>query len=415
MGIGLFRRYGDDFHKTKWRQSNFIESRVSQSLSRRLRVSKIGGTRSPDRCGTGETRSDTQIARRFKLRARSEDVRGVDRNSMKVYMSLLLLLLLFCSACSGPRQIWQFKMDGRIYAPPVVDGENLFIVSEQKSIMCANYHTGKEVWRTIVDGPLLGAPTFSDKYLFVATQDGGVFALNKTNGTQVWKQHFQDRFSASLTKAKDMIFLPSLDGNFYALSQVDGHVIWRHPGGVKYIIPAIVQPPYVFVGGWEKKLNCFDMDGSLKWQYTAGYVIVQPPLIRNNIVFLTAHDNYVYALDLQSGRGLWRFAAGEPTNLLIINNELVFGDSARTLFVIQPESGKLLRKIHVQIPIDQIYSRSGKCLFVHVKCFEVDTQKGTIKKLLSTPGSILNMLILDDQIFVTDDADLVTSFTLPDK
>jgi outer membrane protein assembly factor BamB len=318
-----------------------------------------------------------------------------------LYLLLFPILLLSCTA--GNRPVWDWSLESRCYGRPVIDGENVYIVSQSGEVISGKFKNGEKNWSVKVDGPVLAEPDYSDKYIFIATQNGFVYALDKQDGKTIWKKNLDpDHFVAPLTLWDDLLIVPSRDGNLYGMSAGNGEAIWKHSGNKKYNTKAIISDPYIFIGGWENDFYCLRKDGTVNWRFKASHVIVEPALIHRNVVYFTAHDHFVYALDVPTGRLIWRFQATYPTELLMIRNELVFG-SKSDLLVLDPQNGKELRRIKTDRNIDRVFSWGDHCIAVSRKMLDIDPKSGEIKTLIQARKPLFKIAFPDGMFVVSDD------------
>lgn len=340
-------------------------------------------------------------------------VKGDESSELiKTALISLLVLALPLTGCNNSRKpVWQWTLESRSYAEPVVDGNKVYVVSQAGEIISGDCQTGKQIWRKKVRAPILAAPAFSEKLLFVGTEEGDIYAMDKTNGREVWKKHFADHFVAPLTVAPKMVLAPSRDGTLYALSLDSGDLLWQHQGNRKYNTRAVVSGTNILVGGWARDFYCLRMDGSVNWRFKTGYVIVEDPVVHNGVVYFTSHDHYVYAITIASGKLLWRFLARpHPTNPLLIKNELVFGDEKQFLFFLHPESGKLLRKMNINKRMSRLFEWSGKCLIVSQKVYEVDPELGKLSVFLALPQPVFKLAFAPRILIATDELYSVFAF-----
>src|SRR3989304_8992557 len=195
----------------------------------------------------------------------------------------LIAVTLFCSGAGTP--LWQWRLQSRCYADPVVDGKRVFVVLGAGEVISGRYETGEREWEQKLRGGIVATPAVSSGALFAATQNGIVCCLEKTTGKERWCRTFvSDAFEAPLSIAGDLILAPSVNGNLYPLAQSDGSTRWMHSGNRKYNTAAVVESRYIYIGGWDGDFLCLRQDGSIVWQWTAPAPIVENALIYKNLV-----------------------------------------------------------------------------------------------------------------------------------
>jgi outer membrane protein assembly factor BamB len=331
----------------------------------------------------------------------------------KFFLILFVVFLISCQNQSN-KIVWQWKLESRCYAQPVIDGKNVYIVSQAGEVISGEYQTGKKNWSVKVNGPVLGDPDYDQDRIYVATQNGFVLSLKKSSGGINWSTNFpEENFTAPLTVENGMLLVPSRNGTLYALSTTDGNIIWKIEGNLKYNTKAIVQGSHIYIGGWGRDFYCLNLDGSVNWRYKASHVIVENAMIHKNDVYFTAHDYNVYALDLQTGRLKWRFRADhpDPTELLLIGNQLVFG-SANFVEVLDPQTGKRIRKIKAPRIVERIYAVDDKVVMASKNIYKIDPKSGVIEKLISGKGPYFKITFTPDRYIVSDDLQGVFGFSL---
>lgn len=336
---------------------------------------------------------------------------------MKKFFLLLLTISLLISCGSSTKLVWLWSLQSRCYAQPILDGNNVYIVSQKGEVISGDIDTGKKNWSIKVNGPILADPDFNQDHLFVSTQNGSVIALKKKDGGVFWSINYPaEPFTAPLTVVNEMLLAPSRTGTLYAFSTKDGQLLWKHEGNQKYNTKVIVKDPYLLIGGWNSDFFCFRMDGSINWKYKASFRIVENALVHNNDVYFTAHDSYIYALDIPTGNLKWRYRADydQPTEMLLIRNELLFG-SKDFLEILDPQTGKRIRRIETPRIVDRLYAWNNKCVFVSTNVYIVDPKKGGVEVLIPGKGPYFKIAFGKQRFVVSDENTGVYGYSFDQK
>jgi len=336
---------------------------------------------------------------------------------MKKIFLLFVFSAVFISCGSSTKLVWKWILQSRCYAQPILDGNNVYIVSQKGEVVSGNIATGKKNWSIVVNGPILADPDFNQDTIFVSTQNGSVVALKKQDGAVFWTANYpEEAFTSPLTVVNEMLLAPSRTGTLYAFSTKDGHQLWKHEGNVKYNTKVIVKEPYLFIGGWNADFFCFRMDGSINWKFRASHRIVENALIYKNDLYFTAHDHYIYALDVPTGKLKWRFRADsdQPTELVRVNNELLVG-SNDFLEILDPQTGNRIRRIKTPRIVDRLYSWNNKCVFVSTDVYIVDPKTGDIKVLIPRNGPYFKIAFGEQHFVVTDENTGVYGYSFDPK
>ncbi len=317
---------------------------------------------------------------------------------------LLMVIFLFAIACKqdSSEPIWQMKLQSRPYADPIIRGEKFFVFSQAGEVVCGNARTGKKNWTQKVAGPVLGTPSFSDDLLFLVTQNGFVYALNPESGSQKWMTQLKDQFIAPLGIFSGGVLVPSETGTLYALSQENGSEIWRFSGQKKFNAQPVVAGNNILIGGWNKQFTSLKPDGAVNWKLTTAEIITGDPLILENSVFFPCYDQFVYSVEIPTGRLLWRVSATHPSNLTVMNQEIVFA-SGNHLIYVSANSGKLLRKMKFGKSVSRIYSQNSNLYVISRNVYRVKPANATVSALIRGPNPIFKLSFGVGMILASDD------------
>ena len=335
---------------------------------------------------------------------RKNQVFHISSKAMKRPGILLMVIFFLTIACKqdSSQPIWQLKLQSRPYADPIIRDEKFFVFSQAGEVVCGNVQTGEKNWTQKIEDPVLGTPVLSDDSLFLATQNGFVYALNPENGSQKWRIELKDQFIAPLTIFSGGVLVPSETGTLYALSQANGSEIWRFSGQRKFNARPVVAGNNILIGGWNKQFTSLKPDGSVNWKLTTAEIITGDPLILNNSVFFPCYDQFVYSVEIPTGRLRWRFAASHPSNLAVINQEIVFASGTNLLHVSR-DSGKLLRTTKFGKTISRIYVQNSNLYVLSHDVYRIRPSNATVSVLIRAPNPIFKLSFAVGMILASDD------------
>jgi outer membrane protein assembly factor BamB len=244
---------------------------------------------------------------------------------------------------------------GNIYAPPLVQGETVYVASYQGQLFALDGATGKLPGEKAIfkGGAVVGAPVLDGEVLYLASGPR-LYALNPLTGQPLWPKPFQagDRIWGSPVVDGDTIYLGSLDHHVYALSTKDGSVVWEYEAG-----GAIASSPTLGDGGLFFSafdgLYALEADtGALRWQLPSRSWFWGRPLFFEGKVFAGSQDGKFYGLDASTGKPLWEpVATGGPfycapamgDGVLVIGSDKVYG--------LDPERGQVLWARELGAPV----------------------------------------------------------------
>ena len=109
-----------------------------------------------------------------------------------------------------------------------------------------------------------------------------------------------------------------------------------HPANSSVSITKVIF--VVFIGSFDGYLYCLDTEsGKEIWRFKTGGEIQHDKacLIHENIIYFSSFDNYLYAVNIETGKELWRFRTGKFGNSsfpALMNGRLYVGSREGILY-----------------------------------------------------------------------------------
>ena len=179
---------------------------------------------------------------------------------------------------------------GRTY-----DGQNF---SPLRLITRENVQSLEPAWRApLRGGTSMPTPLVHDGVMFLQTIPDTVLALDGSNGDILWRYQYEPTTQSSskmgLALRGDRVFVPTSDLHVLALHSKTGELIWNHE------IASSSQPT-----------------GRNRYQLRSAPLVVGDKLIQGVTASFSPGGGFIVALDINSGKELWRFNTiarpGEP-------------------------------------------------------------------------------------------------------
>ncbi len=178
---------------------------------------------------------------------------------------------------------------GRIMAPPVAFGDQLFAMDADSTISAIERKSGRQIWDTNVKpedaGPAFGGGiAFAEDRIFVTTGYAQVVALDAKTGKEVWRQGVSAPLRSAPTVSDGRLFAVTVDNQLEVLAASDGRKLWSHAGTPE----------------------------------TAGLLGGASPAVEGDVVVVAYSSGELYALRVENGRQLWTdsLAAARRTDAL---------------------------------------------------------------------------------------------------
>lgn len=139
-------------------------------------------------------------------------------------------------------------------------------------------------WRVMTGGAVRSSPAVTATQVFVGSDDGFLYAIDRRAGTISWKFQAGGPVAASPAVAGGLVVAATLPGRIFAVEETTGTLRWSVATG------AALPPNTAPAGGWD--------------------VLASSPVVVGQTVVIGAPDGAVRALDLTTGRVLWKVQTG---------------------------------------------------------------------------------------------------------
>lgn len=137
-------------------------------------------------------------------------------------------------------------------------------------------------WSFQTGATVRATPAVTGDRVFAGSGDGRLYAIDRASGKPVWKYDAGSPVHASPAVAGGLVVSATLGGRIFAVDEATGTLRWSVMTGAP--LPLNTG----FAGGWD--------------------LYVSSPAVVGATVVIGGRDGGVYALDLQTGRRLWRAA-----------------------------------------------------------------------------------------------------------
>ena len=178
------------------------------------------------------------------------------------------------------------------------------------------------VWTFRAHALLEFPPVIAYSRIYIVNNSGTVFALHQQSGKVLWKYRTHRCSAASPAVGDHLVFVSLLnkppcnashgvDGKVIAFDAETGRIRWQRTIGPSESSPLFADG-LVIVGDWSHDIYAFTAaSGNLRWHFKAGGLVKGAISQSGNRVYFGAYDTHVYALDLHTGKQIWR-ASSQP-------------------------------------------------------------------------------------------------------
>lgn len=209
---------------------------------------------------------------------------------------------------------WRYNTGYTIGSSAAVSDENIFVGDVSGKFYSLNINDGSVQWTFKSNNAIYSSPAVSSDYVVFGSADSSVYCLSKNNGELIWQFKTNAAVLGSPLIHNNIVYIGSSDKTFRAINLQTGKIIWQFSelNGFVECKPALINDKIIF-GVWDEHLYCLNANsGNLIWKYKGDREgkFYSPaaciPVISNGIVFIVAPDRQMTAIDIESGKQLWR-------------------------------------------------------------------------------------------------------------
>ena len=295
------------------------------------------------------------------------------------------------------KTMWTFN-SGYTIGSSAINNDNYVFFGDASGIFYSlDINSGKVIWKFKTRNAIYSTPYLTDNKVIFGSADSSVYCLNPSDGELVWEYKTYAAVLGSPIIKDKKVFIGGSDHKFYALNLETGKLIWTFSdlNGFVETKPAFYEDKILF-GAWDEKFYCLDENsGELLWNWKHGRpgTLYSPAacwaVVSNGIVFFAAPDRKLTAIDIESGKELWRtgiYQVRETVGLSESGDKLFIRTMNDTILAL-PVSDKLEKPLWItncgfgyDISSAQIVEKDGNIFY--------PTKNGMIYSLDSNTGKI---------------------------
>ena len=256
---------------------------------------------------------------------------------------------------SNARVKWCVKGDAGIYSSPCREGNRLFVGDDMGKLTSYNIKNGKKIWQFSAKKRIVGDCAAADGVVVFGSADSTVYGLNSENGKLIWKVKADGPVLGAVRIDNGVAYIGASDHKFRAIEIKSGKLVWTYGGVNGYVVarPLVVQGKVVF-GAWDNTLYALNTsDGTEAWKWKGGKdgMHFSPasvwPVFSDNKVFIAAPDRYLTAIDINSGKTVWRTNASVVRESVGLSSDgtMVFGKTMNDSVVSYSAQGNSPKEI----------------------------------------------------------------------
>lgn len=203
-------------------------------------------------------------------------------------------------------------------------------------------------------GNIYGGVILDNETLYFADNNGLLYALDAATGRPRWEKPFdpgtKTRIWSTPAVKGNTVFVASQDHHLYAVNAADGSLIWQFPRAGDPQVGTLAGSPVVhgetvYVGSFDSNLYALNMNGELKWTFTAEGRLWDGPAEANGVLYQADLSGNVYALDPATGQATrWpqpaKLAGGVRATPLVADGVIYVGTDQNKIYALETDTGR---------------------------------------------------------------------------
>ena len=135
-----------------------------------------------------------------------------------------------------------------------------------------------------------------------------MYSINKSDGKVRWTFKGGNWFWADPVVKGKIIYATCLDHKIYAIDVQTGKELWQYEGDSAFISKPVLSGDFLTAISDSGEIYLLDLNnGALKQKISIGYATMAPLYAKDNIIYVHARNDYIYAVDIQTGKVTWKF------------------------------------------------------------------------------------------------------------
>jgi outer membrane protein assembly factor BamB len=243
--------------------------------------------------------------------------------------------LLSVDAETG-RERWSVPLRFAGSCSPVVDGDRVYVATQEGHISAFSTATGAEVWHYRNDNLLFGSPAVSDGVVVIADEAGVVTAIDALSGRELWQRPAGGEAFTTPAIAKGVAFVATNAPSLSAFDLKTGTQLWRRDIGGESS-PAATEG-VVFLGGDDQSVRAIDAaTGETRWSSPLGYVIRSSVTFAGGGVYIGSGPT-ITAIDRRDGSTLWTHVTGGAVtaDLAVVGGSVIASSQDGYVYLLGP-------------------------------------------------------------------------------
>jgi outer membrane protein assembly factor BamB len=206
---------------------------------------------------------------------------------------------------------WSYETVGNIRGSPMLDGDTVYIASEDKHVYALDEYSGELRWKIKLDDVIAASPSIAGNTLVVGTESGVLFGIHRSEGTEAWSVDLGSPISTAACIDRDVAVVGTYGGRVHGVDADDAELLWTYPPEAEDALDAVLSTPaassgLVYFGS--DGLYCLEIASGIQaWHQETGDYVRGGPAISDDYLLFGCYDGMIRCLDKTTGSVIWKF------------------------------------------------------------------------------------------------------------
>jgi len=251
---------------------------------------------------------------------------------------------------SGLKKLWSYGTPAKLAGGVSVAYDTVYVGTENGEVIALDAASGEVKWRVMVKGEIISSPAIDEGVVVLNTGSGMVFALDAATGAEIW------------TYESEVPPL-SLRGVSAPAAVNGGAIIGTATGKLVVNILGTGQT------AWEQVIT--SASGVTELERIVD--IDSQPLVSAGIIYVITYDGSLAAVELRSGRVIWKREYKSYSRLTMAGSTLFLVDVNSNVYALDSRNGVELwsqgklkqRTLTAAVPVGEYLVAGDKYGFLH--------------------------------------------------
>lgn len=265
-------------------------------------------------------------------------------------------------AYKGKQRLWERRVSKLGLSSGIEAANGLVIVGNKKGqVFALGQASGQVKWQAQLTGAVISPALIQSNRVVVVANDGTVFGLDEKTGQTVWTYRMPVEQLSLRGQAAPVrldartVLVASSNAYLYAIDSLTGNLRMQRRvavsdgrSDIQRLVDIDGEPAvagqFVVTSSYQGQVTVLDLASQrVVWSEDASSIT--RPEVAGRQVFVSHTDGTLASYDLLTGKEIWRNSLllyRQLSNPVILGRNLVVGDYAGVLHIVDPATGKLV-------------------------------------------------------------------------